>query len=137
MFFWNSLVFLMIQQMLAIWPLIPLPFLNPAWTLEILVHILLKPGLENFEHYFASVWDECYCTLVWTFFVIAPLWDWNENWLFPVLWPLVLSVKSFVKCCPISWKLLFLNIFSVKRRNVICYSVLTRSRIPVFFKICF
>ena len=21
------------------------------------VHILLKPGLENFEHYFASVWD--------------------------------------------------------------------------------
>ena len=23
------------------------------------VHILLKPGLENFEHYFASVCDEC------------------------------------------------------------------------------
>ena len=23
------------------------------------VHILLKPSLENFEHYFASVWDEC------------------------------------------------------------------------------
>ena len=31
-FFWNSLAFLMIQQMLAIWPLIPLPFLKPAWT---------------------------------------------------------------------------------------------------------
>ena len=25
------------------------------------VHILLKPGLENFEHYFASVCDECNC----------------------------------------------------------------------------
>ena len=25
------------------------------------VHILLKPGLENFEHYFARVWDECNC----------------------------------------------------------------------------
>ena len=25
------------------------------------VHILLKPGLENFEHYFASVWDGCNC----------------------------------------------------------------------------
>ena len=25
------------------------------------VHILLKPGLENFEHYFASVWDKCSC----------------------------------------------------------------------------
>ena len=23
------------------------------------VHVLLKPGLEKFEHYFASVWDEC------------------------------------------------------------------------------
>ena len=23
------------------------------------VHVLLKPGLENFEHYFASEWDEC------------------------------------------------------------------------------
>ena len=23
------------------------------------VHILLKPALENFEHYFASVWNEC------------------------------------------------------------------------------
>ena len=22
------------------------------------VHVLLEPGLENFEHYFASVWDE-------------------------------------------------------------------------------
>ena len=32
MFFWNSLAFSMIQWMLAIWPLIPLPFLNPAWT---------------------------------------------------------------------------------------------------------
>ena len=25
------------------------------------VHILLKPGLEDFEHYFTSVWDECHC----------------------------------------------------------------------------
>ena len=51
------------------------------------VHILLKPGLENFEHYFTSVWDECNCVVVWAFFGIAFLWDWNENWLFPVLWP--------------------------------------------------
>ena len=28
------------------------------------VHILLKPGLENFEHYFASVRDECNCVVV-------------------------------------------------------------------------
>ena len=29
------------------------------------VHILLKPGLENFEHYFTSVWDECNCAILW------------------------------------------------------------------------
>ena len=23
------------------------------------LHVLLKPGLENFKHYFASMWDEC------------------------------------------------------------------------------
>ena len=32
MFFWNSLAFSMVQQMLAIWSLVPLPFLKPAWT---------------------------------------------------------------------------------------------------------
>ena len=32
MFFWNSLAFSMIQQMLAIWSLVPLPFLKPAQT---------------------------------------------------------------------------------------------------------
>ena len=46
------------------------------------VHVLLKPDLENFEHYFTSVWDECNCVVVWAFFGIAFLWDWNENWFF-------------------------------------------------------
>ena len=56
---------------------------------KFMVHVLLKPGLENFEHYFTNVWDECNCAVVWTFFVIAFLWDRNENWPFPVLWPLL------------------------------------------------
>ena len=30
--FWNLLAFSMIQRMLAIWSLVPLPFLKPAWT---------------------------------------------------------------------------------------------------------
>ena len=51
------------------------------------VHVLLKPGLENLEHYFTSVWDECNCAVVWAFFGISFLWD--ENWPFPVLWPLL------------------------------------------------
>ena len=53
------------------------------------VHVLLKPSLENFEHYFASVWNECYCSVVWAFAGIALLWDLNENWPFPILWPLL------------------------------------------------
>ena len=56
---------------------------------KFLVHLLLKPSLENFEHYFASVWNECNCEEVWTFFGTAFLWDWNENRPFPVLWPLL------------------------------------------------
>ena len=32
MFFRNSLAFSVIQRMLAIWSLVPMPFLNPTWT---------------------------------------------------------------------------------------------------------
>jgi len=48
------------------------------------VHVLLKPGLENFEHYFTSVWDECNCVVVWAFFGIAFLWDWKLTFSSPV-----------------------------------------------------
>ena len=47
-------------------------------------HVLLKPGLENFEHFFTRVCDECNCVVVWAFFDFAFLWDWNENWPFPL-----------------------------------------------------
>ena len=52
---------------------------------KFLVHILLKRSLKDFEHYLPSMWNECNCEVVWTFFVIALLWDWNENGPFPVL----------------------------------------------------
>ena len=38
------------------------------------VHVLLKPGLENFESYFTSVWDECNYVVVWAFFGISFLY---------------------------------------------------------------
>ena len=56
---------------------------------KFMVQVLLKPDLENFEHYFTSMWDECNCVVVWAFFSIAFLWDWNENWPLPALWPLL------------------------------------------------
>ena len=35
------------------------------------VHILLKSGLENFEHFFTSMWDECFCAF---FSSLCVLW---------------------------------------------------------------
>ena len=46
---------------------------------KFLFYKLLKPNLENFEHYFASMQEEWNCTVVWTFFGIVFLWDWNED----------------------------------------------------------
>ena len=56
---------------------------------KFMVHVLLNSSLLNFEHYSTSMWDEGNCAVVWAFFGIAFLWDWNENWPFPVLWPLL------------------------------------------------
>ena len=58
---------------------------------KFLVHILLKPHLENFPYCFASMWDEANCVVVWSSFAIAFLWDWNENWPLPFL----LALLSF------------------------------------------
>ena len=76
--------------MLAIWSLVPLPFLNPAWTSGISCFLkLLKPGMENLEHYFASAWYECNCVVVWTFFGMPFFATGMKTDLFPVLWPLL------------------------------------------------
>ena len=50
------------------------------WKLS--AHVLFKTSLENFYQYFAGVWDQSNCVVVWTVFGIAFLWDWNENWFF-------------------------------------------------------
>ena len=39
------------------------------------VHVLLKPNLEDFEHYLANMWNDHNCMAVWTIFGIALLWD--------------------------------------------------------------
>ena len=93
MFLWNSLAFLMIQQMLAIWSLVPLPFLKPAWRCE----------SSRLMYCWSLAWrilsitlltrDECNCAVVWAFFGIAFLWDWNENWPSPVLWPVKIQTS--------------------------------------------
>ena len=91
----GTLAFSMIWQMLAIWSLVSLPFLNPAWT----------SGILWFTYYWSLSWRtfsiillacktvrynfEYNCLVFWTIYGIAFLWDWNENWPFPVLGPLL------------------------------------------------
>ena len=44
------------------------------------VHVLLKPGLENFEHCFASMWDECNCgsfNILWHCPSLGLEWKWT------------------------------------------------------------
>ena len=50
------------------------------------VYVLLKPSksFKHSEHYLASRWNECKCVAVGTFLGTALLWDWNENWPFPI-----------------------------------------------------
>ena len=44
-------------------------FSKSRWNIwKFSVHVLLKPSLEDFEHYLASLWNECNCAVVWTFF---------------------------------------------------------------------
>ena len=90
MFFWNSLAFFDdptdVGNLMSAFSAFSNTSLNIG---NFMVHILLKPGLENFEHYLASMWDEGNYAVVWLFFGIAFLWDWNENWPLPVLWPLL------------------------------------------------
>ena len=65
-------------------------FSKPSLYIQnLLVHILLKPSLKDFEHNLASMWNECSCMVAGKFFGIALLWDWNENRPFPGLCPLM------------------------------------------------
>ena len=72
MFFWNSLVFFDdpadVSNLISGFSAFSKTSLN-IW--KFMVHVLLKPGLENFEHYFTNVWDECNCAVVWAFFGTA------------------------------------------------------------------
>ena len=74
------------------------------------VHVLLKPGLENFEHYFSSVWDECDCAVLWTFFGIAFLWDWK--WKVTFSSPVATAVFQYIYyICVILWSTITYNIY--------------------------
>ena len=71
----------MIQWMLAVWSLVSLHFFKSLLNIwKFTVHV----NLENFEHYFTSVWDERSCAVVWASLGTAFLCD-NKHRTFPLL----------------------------------------------------
>ena len=95
MFFWNSLGFPMMQQMLAIWCLVLLPFINLTWNLGVL-------GSHTVEAWLGEFWALlCYCVrwvqlcgsfniLALPFFGIGTNTDLFQScghcWVFQICW---------------------------------------------------
>ena len=66
---------------------------------KFLVHVLLKPSLKDFDHNLVSMRNKCNCAVLWTFFGTSLFGDGNENWPFPVLWPLLFSKFGVFQIC--------------------------------------
>ena len=59
------------------------------------------------------MWNECKCTIIWPFFGIALLWDWNENLPFSVLWLLLVYWMQLFNSINCQFLLLKLLVFSL------------------------
>ena len=99
---------------------------------KFLVHILLKPSLENSEHYFASLWNECNCAVVWIFFGTAFLWDWNETDLFQSY----CHCWIFQICCHIECSTLMVSSFSIWNNSAGIISPPLALFIVMLLKVC-
>ena len=103
MFFWNSCFF---YDPVAVGNLTSGSSAFSKSSLNIwkfTVHVLLKPSLKNFEHYSASMWDECNCVVVWhslalPFFGIGMKTDlfqsWDHCWVFKICWHIKITALS-------------------------------------------
>ena len=67
---------------------------------KFMVNVLLKPSLKNFEYWFTTVWNECNCVVVWTFFDIAFLWglEWKLTFSSPVVPAEFLQLCWHIEC---------------------------------------
>ena len=96
MFFWNSLAFLMIQWMLEIWSLVPLPFLNPAWT----------SGSSHFTYCWSLAWRILSITLLMC--EMSAIVQWFEHSLALPFFGIRMKTDLFHSCghcwvCQVSW----------------------------------
>ena len=56
---------------------------------KFLVHIMLKPSMQDFKYDLTNMGDECNCPMDSTFFGTTLLENWDEDWTFPLLWSLL------------------------------------------------
>ena len=76
----------MFQQMLAVWSLVPSAFSKSSLNIwKFSVHVLLKPGFENSEHYFASMRWVQLCSSLNILWYCLSLWlEWKLTFSNPV-----------------------------------------------------
>ena len=150
MFFWNSCFF---DDRTDVGNLISGSFAFSKSSLNIwkfLVHILLKSWLEIFEHYFASVWDECNCAVVWTvfglvlpFFGIGMKTDLFQScghcWVFQICWHIECSTftastfRIWNSSAGISSLLLALFVVMLSKVHLTSHSRMSRPRGVITF----
>ena len=83
MFFWNSLTFSVIQWMLAIWSVVPLPFLNQART----------SGISRFMYCWSLAWKILRITLL-----ACAIMRWFEHSLALPLFGIGMKTDFFQSC---------------------------------------
>ena len=86
MFLWNFLAFSMIQQMLVIWSLVPLPFLNPACT----------SGSSQFTYCWSIVWRILSITLL--AYEMSAIVQWFEHSLVLLFFGTGMKTDLFQSC---------------------------------------
>ena len=76
-----GLLFLVVENLKTLWNRVKISA-QILFKSLLLSFLLESHWLKDFEHNLAGMWNECNCTVIWTFFGIPLLWDWNENWYF-------------------------------------------------------
>ena len=84
--FWNSLAFSVIQWMLAIWSLVPLLFLNPAWI----------SGSSSFMYCWSLAWRILGITLL-VCEMRAIVWEFEHSFALP-FFGIIMKIDLFQSC---------------------------------------
>ena len=131
MFLWNSLAFSMIQRMLAIWSLVPLPFLKPAWT----------SGSSRFT-YLPSLQcpillSVCYDSCPFIDIQFSSVQSLSCVWLFATPWIAAHQASLFITNSWSSLKLTSIELVMPSSHLILCRPLLLLPPIPPSIRVFF